>query len=363
MKNKDQKGKPEPQKNTDGKETSNTAPVESNKPPVADENPDLSKTNPAETDSKGPDTDLPSTDETSLGTSEENAPSTKRKLTAEDMINNPEFAGAGLKEGDEVDMGPEAIAEAKKAMAAALAKTKTSLGNDADGTEKLSINETLNIVSKSIVHIFEDRKKTSLPKITPTEVEKLLVGYDGVKINWQFADLNKTKGRLALVSTTNSQDHVLLPIDVNEEWEFGVDYELMAKEARERGEEFGEKELAAAKAKAELDENDKNRESIEHLDAVSKTICDIFAERETTCLPKLTDRDVRHVLRNQAKTIGIETVYTNEDETEGYYELTEFLNKVRAPKEGNFNFGVDNVRIAEKMEAKNKAELAAAAGK
>lgn len=228
-------------------------------------------------------------------------------------------------------------------------KEESKLGLDLDGTPKLSINETLNIVSKSIVHIFEDRKKTSLPKITPTEVEKLLAGYEGIKINWQFADLNKTSGRLALVSIANAQDHVLLPLDINEEWEFGVDYELMAREAKERGEEFGEKELAAAKAKHELDENDKNRLSIEHLENVAKTIENIFAERELTCLPKLTDKEVRHVLRNQAKTISIEVIYANEEDTEGYYELKEFLNIVRVPAEGNFAFSIDNERVAKKL--------------
>jgi hypothetical protein len=242
----------------------------------------------------------------------------------------------------------------------ALESKSDAMGTDKDGTPKLSVNETLNIVSKSIIHIFEDRAKTSLPKITPTEVEKLLAGYEGIKINWQFADFNKTKGRLALVSVENAQDHVLLPLDINEEWEFGVDYELMAREAAERGEKFGAEELAAAKAKHEMDENDKNRLSVEHLNAVAKTIEDIFSERETTCLPKLTDKDVQHVLRNQAKTIGIQVHYNNEEATEGYYLLTEFQNEVRVPKEGNFNFSIDNERVAKKREDALAAEREAA---
>jgi hypothetical protein len=237
------------------------------------------------------------------------------------------------------------------------------LGLDKDGTQKLSINETLNIVAKSIVHIFEDRAKTSLPKITPTEVETMLAGYEGIKINWQFSDLKKTKGRLALVSILDAKDHVLLPTDINEEWEFGVDYELMAKEAAARGEKFGEEELALAKQEAELDEADRNRLSLKHLKNVADTIESIFAERELTCLPKLTDKDVRQVLRNQSKTIGVNVVFTNEQETAGYYELTEFLNKVRVPENGEFEFSIDNQRVLEKREAALNAERDAAQGK
>lgn len=362
MKNNDNQSKKDAKKSDNAKETTNSPAGETTKPPVTDPAADTTKEPAAETNTGSSAETLPETENNTAGSTGPGSENTKRKLSAEDMQNNPEFAAAGLKEGDEVEMGPEAISAAKKAMTESLAKTKNGadLGTDKDGTPKLSVNETLNIVSKSIIHIFTEHAKTSLPKITPTQVEKLLEGYEGIKINWQFADLNKTKGRLALVSIDNAQDHVLLPLDINEEWEFGVDYELMAKEAHARGEEFGEKELAAAKAKAELDENDKNRLSVEHLNEVAKTIEGIFAERETTCLPKLTDKDVMHVLRNQAKTIDIQVHYKNEEDTEGYYLLKEFQNEVRVPKEGVFNFSIDNERIAKKREDALAAEREAA---
>lgn len=361
MKNNDKTGKNDTKKGADAKETTNAPAGENTKPPITDPAADTTKEPAAETNTGSSSETLPGTENNSTGSTETAPESTKRKLTAMDMEQNPEFAGAGLKEGDEVDFGPEAIEAVKKAAADVLAKTKTdTLGADKDGTPKLSMNETLNIVSKSIIHIFEDRAKTNLPKITPTEVEKLLAGYEGIKINWQFADLNKTKGRMALVNIENAQDHVLLPINVNEEWEFGVDYELMAREFAERGEKFGAEELAAAKAKHEMDENDKNRLSVEYLNEVAKTIEGIFAERETTCLPKLTDKDVMHVLRNQAKTIDIQVHYKNEEDTEGYYLIKEFLNEVRVPKEGVFNFSIDNERVAKKREDALAAEREAA---
>lgn len=254
--------------------------------------------------------------------------------------------------GEETNQAPDPeVLDANPESDKALVDPTTVLGNDADGTPKLSVNESLNIVSKSIIHLFAEQAKTSLPKITPTQVEEFMKGQDQIQLNWQFADLKKTKGRIALVSKTSREDYILLPINPNEEYEFGVDYELMAREAAEKGLKFGEEELAKAKAEHEADEIDKNRISERHLGEVAETIKAIFAERETTCLPKLTDKEVQHVLRNQGKTISIETKYTNEDETEGYYELKEFLNVVRVPAEGVFMFGIDNQRIADKLAA------------
>lgn len=225
----------------------------------------------------------------------------------------------------------------------------SGLGNDEDGTPKISAHPAMNVVGKKILELFKEREGTNLPKITGSEIKKMLRDQgDGMEVVFQFSDEKKLRGRMVLKA---GKEFLELPMDINEEFNFGPDFEAMAEEARAAGKEWTEKEEAEAREKAELDEKDKNRLSMEKLNGIGEEITRMFEERGKTNLPGITEKEIHAALKNHVKSIGIEVKFENEECTQGYVNLTEFSNVVRVPAEGSFTFGIDYQTAAKKMEA------------
>lgn len=216
----------------------------------------------------------------------------------------------------------------------------SNLGNDEDGTPKISAHPVLNKVGKELINSFAEREKTNLPKLTITEIKNMCRLQNMDMPRFQYSHIKKLTGRVILVADGAILE---LPTDINQEFNFGIDYEEMKADAIAAGKEWGEKQLAQAKAEAELDEKDKNRSSVKKLEMIASEITRAFEERAKTNLPGITEKDILTLCRNHIKGVGISAQFENEERTLGRFKLTEFLNELIVPSEElpAFTFGVD----------------------
>ncbi len=221
-----------------------------------------------------------------------------------------------------------------------------ALGVDEDGSPLISAIGILNKIGKKIISLFADREQSNLPKLTGTEITKMCAN-QGIETVYQYSDAKQSRGRVIIKAEGT---YVSLPLDVNEEFNFGIDFDAMAERARAEGKEWGEKQLEEAKAEAEMDEHEKNRLSVRKLEMIGEEITKIFEERGKTNLPGVTEAEVRSFLRNHSKSIGIDVRFVNADGTLGYVVLTEFKNELHVPsQEPLFTFGIDYAAAAEKI--------------
>ncbi len=77
------------------------------------------------------------------------------------------------------------------------------------------------------------------------------------------------------------------------------------------------------------------------IEILAQHIDRIFAERAGTCLPGLTEREVRATAGANGKVVRMDFVYSNDEKTAGHINLTEFSKKMRCPAEGEYTFGID----------------------
>lgn len=290
-----------------------------------------------------------------------NPPALKHTLTDQDLINHPELKEAGLKAGDEVELNDDIKKQMAESLAAGAKKVvatpdpnpeyrpeTANLGNDEDGTPKISANDTLNKVGKKIILLFQEREGTNLAKLTGTDITRICED-QSIEIAFQYSNPKKLRGRMVIKTDGTFLE---LPTDINEEFNFGVDFEAMAEEARQQGKEFGEKELAAAKEEALLDEQETNRLSVKKLELIGSEITRMFEERGKTNLPGLTQTEILHACRNHANSIGMEAIFEDEEKTIGRFKLTEFSNEVFVPAKDKdpFIFGIDYEALAKQIE-------------
>lgn len=76
-------------------------------------------------------------------------------------------------------------------------------------------------------------------------------------------------------------------------------------------------------------------------DILANSIINVFAEREKTSFPKLTEKDVRLFAKHALAQVTMYFVFENDEKTKGYINITEFGKTQRVPVEGSFNFGID----------------------